>query len=68
MTPEESMLSQVPCEKQAKMEVPANWFPGWEKVLHPSRPVATVGQAPQASGDSTRRHCHWSSEVRKAQC
>ena len=25
---------------------PVNQFPGWEKVLHPSRPLVTAGQVP----------------------
>ena len=42
---------QVPHEKWVKMETPPSQFLGWEKVLHPSQPVATVGQAPPACGD-----------------
>ena len=46
----ESTPPQVPHEKWARMEAPPNQFPGWEKVLHPSQVVATVGQAPSACG------------------
>ena len=62
----EPTTMQVPHEKQAKMVVPPGQFPSWEKVLHPSQPVSTVGQVPLASGESKRRHCHRSSEARRA--
>ena len=65
---EESTMPWVLHEKWAKMEAPLNWFASWEKVLHPSQPVATMGQAQLASGESKWRHCHWSSEVRRAWC
>ena len=64
----EPTTTQVPHEKQAKMEVPPNQFPGWEKVLHPSWLVTTMGQVPPASGESKQRHHHRSSEARRAQC
>ena len=62
-SPQESTPPQVPCGKQVKVEVPPNWFPAGRKYYHPSKLVATVGQTPQATGDSMRRHCHQSSEA-----
>ena len=63
---EEPTTTWVPHEKQANMEVPPNQFPSWKKVLHPSQPVTTMGQVPPASGESKQRHCHKSSEARRA--
>ena len=64
----ESTTSWVLHEKWVKMEAHPNWFPGWEKVLHPSWLVTTVGQAPSAFGELKQRYCHWSSEAGRAQC
>ena len=64
----ESMLLWVPHEKWVKVEAPPNQFLGWEKVQHPSQPVATVGQAPQACCDMKQKHWHQSSKVRKVWC
>ena len=64
----ESTMPWVPHEKRVKVEALPNQFPSWEKVLHPSWPVTTVGQAPVASGELKQRHCHQSSEARRAQC
>ena len=64
----ESTTPQVLHEKWAKMEAPQNWFPGWEKVLHPSRPVTTVGQTSLAFSELKQRHHLQSSEARRAQC
>ena len=65
---EESTLPQVLLEKWVKMEALPNWFPAWEKVLHPSQLVTAMGQAPPAFGESKQRHHHWSSEAMKAWC
>ena len=46
---------------------PPNWFPGWEKVLHPSRPVAAAGQVPSLLGSPMQRPCSQSSGERMAQ-
>ena len=56
---EESTMPLVPHGKQAKMKAPPNWFPSWEKVLHPSQLVTTMGQAHwllvnQSKGTATR--------------
>ena len=63
---EESTMPWVLHEKQAKMEAPPNQFPSWEKVLHPSQPVTALRQTPLALDESKQRHCHWSSEARRA--
>ena len=42
-------------------EKPPNWFPGWEKVLHSSRPVVAAGQVPPLSGSPKQRSHSWSS-------
>ena len=34
---------------------PPNWFPGWEKVLHPSRQVVATGQVPPLLGSPKQR-------------
>ena len=39
---------------------PPNRFPGWEKVLCPSRPVVAAGQIPPLSRDPRQRPCSWS--------
>ena len=66
--PQGVYTSRVPCEKWVKMEAPPNQFPGWEKVLHPSWLAATAGQAPPECENMKWRHCHQSSEVRRAWC
>ena len=33
-------------KEPTREEKPPNWFPGWEKVLHPSRPVVAARQIP----------------------
>ena len=33
-------------KEPTRKEKPPNQFPSWEKVLHPSRPVAAAGQIP----------------------
>ena len=65
---EEPPILWVPHEEQVRVQVPPNWFPGWEKVLHPSQLVATVGPNSPTLGESKQRYCHWSSEARRAQC
>ena len=65
---EEPITTWVPHKKWAKMEVPPNWFPSWEKVLHPSQLVTTMGQVPPAYGELKQRYCHRSSEARRAPC
>ena len=39
---------------------PLNRFPGWEKVLCPSRPVVAAGQIPPLSWGPGQRPCSWS--------
>ena len=39
---------------------PPNKFPGWEKVLHPSRPVVVTGQIHPLSRGPRWRPCSWS--------
>ena len=36
---------------------PLNKFPGWEQVLHPSRPVVATGQIPPLSRSPRQRPC-----------
>ena len=36
---------------------PPNQFPGWEKVLHPSRPVVAAGQIPTLLRGPKQRPC-----------
>ena len=42
--PIESATREAPLELAQERECPK--FPGWEKVLHPSQPVAVVGKVP----------------------
>ena len=46
---------ESPVEKK-----PPNWFPGWEKVLHPSRPVVATRQIPPLSRGPKERPHSWS--------
>ena len=39
---------------------PLNQFPGWEKVLHPSRPIVAAGQIPPLSRAPKPRPRSWS--------
>ena len=39
---------------------PPNKFPGWEKVLHPSRPIVAAGQIPPLSRGLGPRPHSWS--------
>ena len=44
-------------------EKPPNHFPGWEKVLHPSRPIVATGQIPPLlRGPKQRPHSQSSGE------
>ena len=43
-TPKEEAIMGADKEPAAKRRTPK--FPGWEKVLHPSRPMTAVGQIP----------------------
>ena len=66
--PENLPVPQVLHEKWAKVEVPLNQFPGWEKVLHPSKLVTATGQASLVFSTLRQRHCHRCSGARRAQC
>ena len=44
-SPVKEATSEV-TKEPTREEKPLNWFPGWEKVLHPSRPVVDTGQIP----------------------
>ena len=46
-TPKESTTKETPQELTKERKCPK--FPRWEKVLHPSQPVAVVGQPPHPS-------------------
>ena len=39
---------------------PLNQFPGWEKVLHPSRPIVAARQIPPLLRGLKPRSCNWS--------
>ena len=39
---------------------PPNKFPGWAKVLHPSRPVVATREIPPLSRGPRQRHHSWS--------
>ena len=47
-TPVKEATADMTMEPAAKKR-PLNKFPGWEKVLHPSRPVVATGQIPPLS-------------------
>ena len=42
--PKKSAARETPLEMAQERKSPK--FPGWEKVLHPSRPVAVIGKPP----------------------
>ena len=53
-------------EGPTREEKPPNWFPGWEKMLHPSRPVVATGQVSPLSRSPKQRPCSQSSGERMA--
>ena len=55
-------------EQTTRVEASPIWFPGWRKVLHPSRLITTTGQAPPVSHESRWRPHNQSSGRKKAQC
>ena len=44
-TPMKKAIKDMPMEPAAEKR-PPNQFPGWKKVLHPSRPIVTAEEAP----------------------
>ena len=65
---EEPTMPQAPHEEQMKVGASPNQFPSWRKVLHPSQPVTTTGQAPLSLSELRQRHHNWSFGERRAQC
>ena len=65
---EELTKPQVPHEEQTNIGASRNQFPDWRKVLHPSQPVTTAGQASITLSKSRWRHHNWSSGERRALC
>ena len=58
-TPEEEATMEVAMEHTMEKR-PLNKFPGWEKVLHPSRPMVAVGQIPPLLRGPRPRPSSWS--------
>ena len=48
-------------EESTREEKPLNQFPGWKKVLHPSRPVVAARQVPLLLRSPKQRPCSQSS-------
>ena len=59
-TPVEEATTEM-AMKPTMEKRPPNKFPGWEKVLHPSRPMVATGQIPPLSRGPRLRPCSWSS-------
>ena len=59
-TPVEEATMEMTMEP-AMGERPPNKFPGWEKVLHPSKPKVAAGQIPSLSRGPRLRPHSWSS-------
>ena len=54
--PASTPMKKATMEPTAKKR-PPNQFPGWEKVLHPSRPIVTAGETLPLSRGTKQRPC-----------